>query len=145
MRWLGNQTFLVIGVHYCASYKICICGEREREREMWLYRDIVYFRLADYIVFDEVIKHDFSEPQCVMDSVSSVASYDHIPGVSNRHQLQYSVEAGLTEVGGLDREMVLALRTLCVSGVSVCVPVPCAKSYGEVMRMQKLMSSLLKI
>ena len=60
----------------------------------------VFFRLADYMVFDEVIKHDYSEPHCLMDSVSSVASYDHIPGVSNRHELEYTAEGGLTEVQG---------------------------------------------
>lgn len=56
--------------------------------------------LADYIDFDSVVKHDHQEPDCVVDSVSSVLSYDHVPGVAQRNDLKYSPELGLKEVRG---------------------------------------------
>nr|KAG5699224.1 hypothetical protein BaRGS_012745 [Batillaria attramentaria] len=64
----------------------------------WLSVTAKDVNLADYIDFDEVVKHDYHEPDCVMESVSSVASFDHIPGVAHRHDLQYTPELGLKEV-----------------------------------------------
>ena len=66
----------------------------------------LFGRLSDYMVFEEVIKQDYSEPHCLMDSVSSVAAYDHVPGVSSRLQLQYAAETGLKEVCGWDCDVV---------------------------------------
>ncbi|XP_070200043.1 tetratricopeptide repeat protein 17-like isoform X3 [Littorina saxatilis] len=64
----------------------------------WLSVTAKDIDLAVHMDFDEVIKHDLVEPHCVVDSVSSVASYDHIHGVSHRHELEYTPEIGLKEV-----------------------------------------------
>lgn len=64
----------------------------------WLSVTAKDVNLADYIDFDAVVKHDYREPECMMDSVSNVKSFDHIPGVAHRHDLQYTPELGLKEV-----------------------------------------------
>ncbi|XP_076450500.1 tetratricopeptide repeat protein 17-like isoform X3 [Babylonia areolata] len=64
----------------------------------WLSLTAKNVDLSEHMDFEEVIKHDLAEPDCQVDTVASVAAFDHIPGVADRYQLQYAPEDGLKEV-----------------------------------------------
>ncbi|KAL8577737.1 hypothetical protein ACOMHN_065554 [Nucella lapillus] len=70
----------------------------------WLSLTAKNIDLSEHMDFEELIKHNLEEPLCAVDSVSSVAALDHLPGVADRYNLKYNAEGGLKEYnaeGGL--------------------------------------------